>query len=327
VAMTARAAATAGPTPNVFVVGAPKSGTTALATYLGDHPEVFVAAKELSYFGTDLGFLTARGEPWHISYRSYLGWFEDHAAERCRVDRSVFYLYSSRAAEEIRAFDADSRVIALLRDPVDQMHAQHAEMLYQGDEDIADFGAALDAEEDRRQGRRVPPGCRKPFALRYRDIASYAPQIERYLSCFGRDRMCVVLYDDLVRDVAGTYRRVLEFLDVDPGHTPHFDVVNANKEVRSARARDLLRQAPAGWRRLGRVMVPNEFARAALRRRVHALNTRRRPRPVLDPGLRRRLRDELAPDVRRLEGLLDRDLSSWLPSEARAAPAPADRRR
>ena len=318
--LSARAATTDAPTPNLFIVGAPKSGTTALGVYLGVHPEVFVAGKELSYFGTDLDFRTNRGEPWHISYRSYLGWFAGHAAERYRVDRSVFYLFSSRAAEEIHAYDPGSRVIVLLRDPVDQMHAQHAEMLFQGDEDIADFAEALAAEPDRRRGDRVPAGCQKPFALLYRDIATYGPQLERYLARFGGDQVCVVLYDDLVEDTNAAYRAVLEFLGVDTAHAPPFDVVNANKVVRSRRARDLLRRTPSSLGRLGRVVVPNQYARAALRRKVHALNTRRHPRSPVPRALRRRLCEELAPDVRRLEGLVARDLSAWLdPERARTA--------
>jgi len=314
-----RATDEARPTPNLFIVGAPKSGTTALASYLNQHPAVFVADKELSFFGSDLVFRTDNGSRWQISYRAYLEWFSRHGDCRYRADRSVFYLYSSLAAAEIHDFDPSARIIILLRNPVDQMHSQHGEMLFQGDEDIGDFGQALAAETDRRCGRRVPPGCRKPFGLLYRDIARYSEQVERYLSAFGPGGVCVVLYDDLVADAVGTYRRVLDFLDVDPGHVPTFDVVNANKVIRSARARDLLRHSPPALRRLGRMVVPNQYARAALRRRLHGLNTERRPRPPVEPELRLALQREFEPDIRRLERLLGRDLTAWL------APDPAGR--
>jgi hypothetical protein len=313
------------PTPNLFIVGAPKSGTTALASYLNQHPAVFVADKELSYFGSDLVFRTTTGGRWQISYKSYLEWFSAQGDATYRADRSVFYLYSSTAASEIHAFDPDSRIIILLRSPVDQMHSQHGEMLFQGDEDIRDFGQALKAETERRVGRRVPVRCQKAFSLLYRDIARYPEQVERYLSIFGSPRVCVVLYDDLVADSAGAYRRVLEFLDVDPTHLPTFDVVNANKVIRSARARDLLRTTPRALRRMGRVVVPNQYARARLRRRLHGMNTERRPRPPVTPELRRALQEELAPEVHRLEQLLDRDLSPWLapdPSGHPGASAP-----
>jgi hypothetical protein len=313
-----RAADEVRPTPNLFIVGAPKAGTTALASYLGTHPDVFVAEKELSYFGSDLEFRTVRGRRWRIGYGTYLEWFARHGQARYRTDRSVFYLYSSRAAEEIFSFDPDSRVIALLRNPVDQMHSQHSEMLFQGDEDLVSFEDALGAEAPRKRGERVPEGCQKVFALFYRDIARYHDQVERYYRLFGRDRVCVVLYDDLVADAASAYRRVLDFLGADPDHRPQFDVVNANKVVRSPRLRDLLRHAPSGVRRLGRLVVPDEHARAALRRRLHVLNTRGQARPPMDRVLRARLTDEFAPEVHRLERLLDRDLGPWLASDRQA---------
>jgi len=307
------------PTPNLFIVGAPKAGTTALASYLGEHPEIFVAGKELSYFGSDLEFRTAKGGRWRIGYDPYLEWFARAGDAQYRTDRSVFYLYSSLAASEIHAFDPKSRIIVLLRNPVDQMYSQHSEMLFQGDEDIASFGEAIAAEDDRKQGVRVPPGCQKVFGLFYRDLARYRDQVERYVSLFGRDQVCVVLYDDLVADTPATYRNVLQFLDLEPGRDPGFGVVNANKVVRSARTRDLLRHAPPGLRRVGRVVVRDARARAALRRRLHALNTRARARAVMDLELRRRLVEEMAPEVRRLEGLLGRDLGAWLPPETAGA--------
>jgi sulfotransferase family protein len=299
-----RAVGEARPTPNLFIVGAPKSGTTALASYLNQHPAVFVADK--------------------ISYRAYLEWFRRHGDCRYRADRSVFYLYSSAAAAEIHDFDPSARIIILLRNPVDQMHSQHGEMLFQGDEDIRDFGQAVAAETDRRDGRRIPAGCRKHFALLYRDIARYCAQVERYLSIFGLGGVCVVLYDDLVADSVGTYRRVLDFLEVDPTHVPTFDVVNANKVIRSARARELLRHTPSTLRRVGRMVVPNQYARAALRRRLHGLNTERRPRPPVAPALRLALQREFEPDIHRLEQLLGRDLTAWLaPDSARRPGASA----
>ncbi|HUI03442.1 MAG TPA: sulfotransferase [Acidimicrobiales bacterium] len=307
-----------GADPNLFIVGAPKCGTTALSRYLTAHPDVFVANRELNYFSVDLEFRTMKGEAWRITPEAYRAWFAEHPDVRYRGDHSVFYLYSSRAAAEIRAFDPDARILVMLRNPVDQMHSEHSEMLFQGDEDERDFATALSLEEARRQGRHVPPHCRKVFGLFYRDLARYSDQVERYFAAFGRHRVCVVLHDDLVADVAGAYRRVLEFLDVDPEVAPDFSVVNANKVVRSTALRELLRRTPALARRAGRLVVRDEHDRAALRRRLQAMNTKEQARPAVDPELRRRLEEEFEPEVRRLEALLGRDLPAW-----RSAPAPS----
>lgn len=297
--------------PNLFIVGAPKSGTTALTHYLGSHPELFALPWELHRFGTDLVFRSRTGVPGRISWEDYAGSFAGREAKRYRVDHSVFYLYSKRAAEEIHRFDPSSRIIVMLRKPVEQMYSEHSEMLYQGEEDIAEFEAALEAEPERRQGRGIPAGCRHAFGLFYRDLARYAEQLERYLSVFGRHQVHVVIHDDLVADAAGTYGRVLDFLDVDRSHRPDLSVVNANKVVRSTTVRRLLQDAPSGVRRTGRLLVPSATARARLRRKAHSLNKSQRPRPPMDPGLRQRLVAEFEPEVRRVESLLGRQLPGW----------------
>jgi hypothetical protein len=301
--------------PNLFIVGAAKSGTTALATFLGEHPDVFMAPWELNFFGRDLDFRNASGSSWRIPLSNYLGAFAYHHAERYRGDHSVFYLFSDEAAAEIRDFDPHSRILIMLRNPVDQMESQHSEMLFQGEEDIVGFAEALDAEPDRQVGKRIPTGCTKPFALRYRALARYADQVERYLSVFGREHVCVVLHDDLVREGASCYRTVLDFLGLEAPHDPKLRVVNANKTARFPKLRDLLRDTTPGkrenLRRLGRFVVRNGQARAQLRRRLSDMNTRRAPRTPMDPALRRRLQEEMADDIRRLELLLERDLSAW----------------
>ena len=41
--------------PNLFIIGAPRCGTTALNSYLNKHPDVLMSTrKESHYFATDL---------------------------------------------------------------------------------------------------------------------------------------------------------------------------------------------------------------------------------------------------------------------------------
>ncbi|HUO47414.1 MAG TPA: sulfotransferase [Acidimicrobiales bacterium] len=302
-------------TPNLFIVGAPKAGTTALSTYLDRHPDIWVAPYEMIYFGSDLTVLDKAGKPRRLYEGFYRDTFAPHTEEHYRGDHSVTYLCSERAAQEIHDFEPGARIVAMVREPVEQMYSQHSELLFQGEEDIEDFAEALAAEPARRRGERIPRACRKPFLLEYRRVASYAEQLERYLTVFGPDRVHVVVFDDFAADTASAYRGVLEFLGVDPGFAPGFEIVNPNKAVRSIRTRERLRAAPATMRRLGRLVVRDERRRAGLRRRIAELNTVQRPRPPLDPQLRRQLQEEMAPGVQRLEGLLERELGGW-----RAAP-------
>ena len=293
--------------PDFFIVGAPKSGTTALYQYLRQHPQVFMSdPKEPNYFGADL---ERRRTP-RIGLQEYLRYFAG-AGDAMRVgEASVRYLHSRSAAREIAEFAPDGKVIIMLRDPVEMMYSMHGELVFIGAEDIIDFADALDAEDDRRQGRRIPAGANKPAALLYRDSAHFAEQVERYFDALGRDRVLVIIYDDFRDDTLGSYQRVLEFLGVDPSFVPRMAVVNPSKQPRSRLLTRLI-ASPPGWVRgvAGAVLPARQ--RKRLFRRALALNSRTAPRSPMDPELRARLKAEFAPEVRRLGELIGRDLSAW----------------
>lgn len=293
--------------PSFFVVGAPKCGTTALFSYLRQHPEIFLPHKEIHYFGSDLDFRHRA----RATEEGYLRLFEPATTETCLGDASVWYLYSTEAAREIRAFEPEARIVIMLRDPVDMMYALHSQMLYAGDEDLPSFAEALAAEEDRKRGRRIPRGARLPKSLLYREVAKYSEQVRRYLEAFGRDRVRVVLFDDFKVHTGDVYRATLRFLGVAPDHEVDFEVVNPNTVRRSRRlARHLAVPYPI-VRRIARLALPVPSWRRALGTRVSRLNTVRKPRTPLDRTLRSQLIDELAGEIRALESLIERDLGAW----------------
>ncbi len=295
--------------PDFFIVGAFKSGTTALYDYLGQHPQVFMPFhKEPLYFGDDLTRRYGR-----MTREQYLSLFAD-ARDGQRVgEASAWYLYSRCAAGEIRDFAPQAQIIVMLRNPVDVMHAQHSQLLFNAAEDIPDFAEALAAEPERRRGERLPPGPIRLETLYYRESVRFAEQLERYFEAFGRDRVHVILYDDFRDQTLRTYAGTLAFLGVDTGFEPQIEVVNANRRVRSSVLQRLIFQPPGPM--LSTVRVLRRFplvhrTRAALLR----LNSRAQRRSEMDPQLRKRLTEELAPEVRQLGSLIGRDLSAWLPS-------------
>jgi hypothetical protein len=293
--------------PDFFLVGAPRSGTTAMDAYLKQHPEIFMPRlKDLHFFGSDLPFVhrPTRTE------RGYLAHFEPARDQKRVGESSVWYLYSRRAAGEIKAFCAEAAILIMLRNPVDMMYSLHSQRLAIGGEDIEDFARALAAEGDRRRGISLPrhPGMQE--AVFYRRIARYADQVERYLEVFGRDNVHVVVFDDFQRDTAHAYADVLRFLGVSADFRPDFPVLNANRRTVSKTATRLLWRPPALVLRLGSLLV----SRTAQRRAVEFLTrlvAKTEPRPPMDPALRRQLQAEFASEVERLSALLGRDLTGW----------------
>ncbi|MBA2556411.1 MAG: sulfotransferase, partial [Chloroflexi bacterium] len=169
--------------PDFFLAGAPKCGTRSMYEYLKPHPEIYLSPrKEPRYFASDLDTGTAGDELFFVrELDEYLGLFQGATDQKRVGEASVQYLYSRVAAENIRVFNPDSRFLVMLRNPVEAVHSMHAQRLAGGAEDIADFEAALDAEDDRREGRRIPPGSFHVKGLIYRDVARFGEQVERWL--------------------------------------------------------------------------------------------------------------------------------------------------
>jgi len=295
--------------PDFFIVGAPKCGTTALYTYLQDHPRIFMPEhKEPHYFGSDLDFRDQQPP----GPREYAALFEPAGPDERAGEASVFYLRSERAAEEIHACCPDARILVMLRDPVDMLHSFHGQRVFNGTEDL-DFAAALEAESARRRGERLPRQVGLFQGLQYRALAAFAEQIRRYLDRFGRGAVWIALYDDFREDPAGTVRDACRFIGVEPWAPDSLPVVNAHKEARSGWLRDLQWRKPETLRKVVRLLVPSTAMRRRMGRRLRRWNTRVTPRAPMDPELRERLRRELAPQVEELAALIDRDLSAWLP--------------
>jgi len=291
--------------PNFFIVGAPKCGTTALYSYLDQHPDIFMPQKkEPHFFAPDM---KSRGYIREID--DYYRLFEPVTNERCVGEASVFYLYSEVAAANIQAEIPSPKIIIMLRNPVDMIHSLHSQCLYSGQETITNFEQAIAAEMDRRRGKNWP---RNEYEnkLFYTAVADFAPQVERYFETFGRENVHVIIYDDFRSDLNRVFRDCLEFLEVEASFLPEFGVVNANKKVRNVQLRQFMNHPPPALRTLLRLVSPAAF-RKAVGTAAQRLNTYSEPRDAMSAAVRERLQKQCRPSVKRLSQLLNRDLSHW----------------
>jgi hypothetical protein len=303
--------------PDFFVVGAFKCGTTALHSYLRAHPQVFMPFhKEPLFFGDDLTRRYGR-----LTQEQYLRLFRGAAPGQRVGEASSWYLYSQSAPHEIAAFSPEAQIVVMLRNPVDVMYAQHSQLLYNVEENLADFAAALDAEPERRRGERLPPGPLRVETLYYRQSVRFAEQLERYLDVFGRGRVHITLYDDFRADTARAFRAVLEFLKVDPSFIPDLAARNSNKRARVGAIQRLIYQPPGPLIRLAPLLRRSNAIRR-LRDGVLRANSASEARPPMDLELRMSLLEEQAPEIERLGRLIGRDLSSWIGSDVRPATSP-----
>lgn len=295
------------PPPHFFIVGAPKCGTTSMAQYLNQHPEVFVIRGEPHFFASDLEYNSPRLTP--AQYRALC---RDTGGKPVCGDRSTWYLYSRNAAHEIHAHNPHALIIAMLRNPVEMVHSLHAHHFQRGlRDDIEDLETALDAEPDRRLGKEIPANVRFPESLYYSEIPRYSEQLQRYFDLFGRDRVHVILFDDLKRSPGEVYARTLAFLGVDPAFQPDFAVHNAAAPAPDSWAYRTWKASTLRYRI--RSLAPQRLYDRIrkMRRKRLARAAKRKPRRTLDPKVRSRLHGEFADEIDRLESLIGRDLSNW----------------
>lgn len=290
--------------PNFFIVGAPKSGTTALYHFLRQHPQIFMPpAKEPHFFGN-------ADDPERPSRTldEYLALFRDGAGKPRVGEASVYYLYSRQAPQRIHHFDPNVRIIIMLRNPVEMIPSLHHQRVYSDNERLTDLDEALAAEAPRKRGElKIPRKTHNPRALFYREVGRYSVQVQRYLDVFPREQVHIILFDDFVADLPGVYRRTLEFLGVDPAFRPEFERVNDSQSIRNRHVRRWL-ERPLDKGRL-RGLVP---FRRQLYESVRRWNTMVGLKPQVTEEQKSFLRHEFAEDIRILSSMIGRDLSPWL---------------
>lgn len=293
--------------PNFFIVGAPKCGTTAMYEYLRQHPEIFMPEKikEPSFFCKDFESST-----YIRNLNEYLSLFSGATTERMIGEASAIYLYSKYAAKGIKEFCPSAKIIIMLRNPLDMMYSFHSQCLFDGNENIKDFEVALEAEEDRKKGFRIPISSYPKELLFYRELARFSSHVKRYLNVFGRDNVYIIIFDDFIQDTARIFRETLKFLNVKEDFFPEFKVVNPNKRRRSKLLHNFLLTPPLFAQRLVRILMPLRI-RQIINEKLYLWNIIWEHRKPMSPELRHRLQQEFKLEIEKLSELIGRDLTFW----------------
>ena len=212
--------------PNFFIVGAPKCGTTALHTYISQNSQVFLSRiKEPHYYCTDIP-----GYPRIESEKQYRNLFHPATEQHRAVgEASVFYLYSQAAIPQILKEHPNAKFIAMVRDPVELLHSLHSQFLYGFCESEASFEKAWHLQQDRAQGRNLPPCCTFPSLLQYASVGMLGEQVERMLNIVPHEQVLIIPFEDFKTSTRDVYVRVLKFLGVDDDGRTEFAPVNQNR--------------------------------------------------------------------------------------------------
>lgn len=302
-------------TPDFFIIGAAKSGTSALYSYMARHPDVYLSEpKEPRFFQLEY----ERGLDWYWS-TYFKGW----RGERI-VGEAANKLTPGYVAARVHASVPHARLIALLREPVARAYSHWWMYVTRGIEPLSfedaiarnlkhlERGEGLEgpgAEDRLREHAHHLDRGRLVFRV-YLDFGYYADHLEHILALFPREQLRVIDSDALRTDPAAVTRRMLGFVGADPEL--------ALGELEPKNSAKALRQLPVftrvrGWAlRSGAAQLVPAAGKAGLRRLLSVPAEV----PRIDEAVARRLRDHYAPSNRRLADLLGDEAPAWIRTSA-----------
>lgn len=301
--------------PDFFIVGHPKSGTTALYEMLRRHPRIFMPdLKEPRYFASDLPsrYRPRRPDVPAETYDDYLALFADATPDQLAGEATPVYIWSQTAAELIARAQPDARIIAILREPTSYLRSLHYELMQARIEKETDLRKAIELEPTRK-GRKPDDSEDWPEVLQYTGHVHYVEQLRRFDAFFPPEQMHVIIYDDFRADNEQTVRGVLRFLGIDDDGP--IEVLDANPTVRmrSPRLDEVVQAVDLGRSPTARAVkrTVRAVAPRSLRRRAYATIQRRvvfgSPTPP-DEDVMLDLRRRFRPEVEALGEYLQRDL-------------------
>lgn len=291
--------------PNLFIVGAAKCGTSAMSSYLAEHPDVYMSEqagnKEPGYFSPD-------HPSWSqiSSSADYFALFDSAPAEvRYLGEASVSYLCSRVAVGNILAVSPHARLIAMVRNPIEIARSRHNQLVRARYEPVLDFETAWRLQEERSRGRRLPKRSFNPVILQYGRLSKVGSQIERMLRVAPADQVHLIVFDDFAGDPAAVYGKVLAFLGLAPDGKQRYPRKNESVRHRVPFVEQLLMRAAPLRKKLG----PSRGL--GIQRLIDRFNLQPGLVP-LRPEFREELRDHFREDVALLSRLINRDLRHWV---------------
>lgn len=291
--------------PNFLIIGAAKAGTTSIAQYLNQHPQIYISPiKEPFFFsfeGQDINF-SGPGDRESLRlaitrFQEYEKLFENVSNETAIGEASTSYLYTPQTPKRIRQYLPNVKLIAILRNPVDKAYSSFLHQVREGFEPLDNFSEALKYERVRIRENWM-------YFWHYKRNGFYYENLKRYYELFPQSQIRVYLYSDFKKDPLKFMQSLFTFLDVDLAFEPDFSIrYNISGIPRSRILHHLMTESKI-VKRLLKPLIPRPMRQKA--RKVNLA------KPKLNDELKSQLINEYREDIMNLQNLINRDLSEWL---------------
>jgi hypothetical protein len=293
--------------PNLFIVGAAKSGTTSLHNYLNQHPNIFMCNPKEPHFLINKEIGVDRIPVGITEKLEYEDLFFEGGDKKYRGESSVMYLmYPEIVIPKIKNnYLENTKIIIMLRNPVERAYSGfHHVRRYNIKENIQDFTEAWKLSEERYFNQKdMTP------ASRYQELGLYYNQVQSYLNEF-KHNLHIIIYDDYKSDFKSEMNKVFDFLEVE------------NIEIDSDK-----RYMVGGWQweneKMKRLMMNSNSLKSLLKILIPFKGLRKSIRKIIQKKKSVEvkqitekqsimLKEFYKIDVKKLSGLLNRNLNFWV---------------
>ena len=280
-----------------FIVGAPKAGTTSLFYYLNKNKGICMSnIKEPNFFSSqDLKIQKIYYDSLILdNLKEYERIFTPKNKQQIIGEASVSYLFYPNVANRIFDYNPRSKIIIILRDPVERAFSH-----YSMDLRLGHVKQSLDELFDLGLNNKD-----NLFFQQYILLGQYYEQVNRYIEVFGRENICVKFYDELKLDASSFYSDILKFLHQENDHNIDFNQPFNKSKLPSNKFIKWLYSWPI-IRKISLIFLPLsviEFIN---------INFFKENNNIITNDLKSKLHSFFLEDIEKLEKLLSKDLKSW----------------
>lgn len=286
--------------PNLFIVGAPKAGTTFLYHTLKKHPDIFLSElKETNYFSIDAieqQQLFVETENIH-SLAEYEKAFEPVTTEKVIGEASVSYLFYPETAQKIHSFNPDATIVVLLRNPVERAYS-HYLMDYNFGYVNDDFEKVIDTNYNHKYADL--------YYQQYIELGFYDEQIPRYVDLFG-SQVKIYLTDQLKEGSKKVLADLFETLGID-----EVDLLKKNRNSNSfKKARFPGIRYLYGNHNVKQTIkkITGSRFNAFFKRLLFEQDAQK---PQMNEEIRQQLNELYAPHIKKTQQMIEQDITHWI---------------
>lgn len=197
---------------NLFIIGAPKCGTTSIHNLLASRDDILAPRlKEPHFFSPELAGICLAS-----SLDEYNSLYDEAAHPyKYRLDSSVWTYLFPQALQKVYQYNPTAKIIFCIRNPFEMLPSLHSQLLYSRDENIPDFNSAWNCSQSRMNTNSLmPPENRFKESLYYHTVCKYSEAITLLQSLFGKN-LHVIPFDLFTSDPKRLLSSLADFLGID----------------------------------------------------------------------------------------------------------------